>query len=275
MSLTDDLYREIILEHFREPRNFGRLSPADFAAQGVNPFCGDEMEVTGRLDGPTLAQLMSQGKGCSISQASASLMTEALKGQSLEEAERLAQAFKAFMLAPLQAGLAGPEAPTTLPEALEELEVLEGVKKYPVRIKCATLAWNTFLDAIAQYRTAKTATATAGQPPSPPPAPADPDDAKAKVREVLKTVIDPEINMNIVDLGLVYGIETNPQGQVRVTYTLTSPGCPLGPVIQGQIQGALRKLPWVTQAQSALVWTPPWDPKTMASDEAKMELGLW
>ena len=95
------------------------------------------------------------------------------------------------------------------------------------------------------------------------------------MRAALKTVIDPEINMNIVDLGLVYHTEANPQGQVRITYSLTSPGCPLGPVIQSQIQAALKNIPWVTQVQCNLVWTPPWDPKTMASDEAKMELGLW
>lgn len=266
MSLTDELYRDIILEHFREPRNHGRAEPADLTAQGVNPFCGDDLEVSARLNGPTIAALMSQGKGCSISQASASLMTEALKGISLDEAAALAQTFKQFLLG-------GDGAPTTLPPALEELSVLEGVKKYPVRIKCAILAWNTFLDGVAQYRQRQAAPAAA-----PAPAAAKPDDPAAvqeTLRATLKTVIDPEINMNIVDLGLVYGVEANPQGQVRVTYTLTSPGCPLGPVIQSQIQGALKKIPWVTQVQSNLVWTPPWDPKTMASEEAKMELGLW
>ncbi|OGX37384.1 MAG: SUF system NifU family Fe-S cluster assembly protein [Omnitrophica WOR_2 bacterium RIFCSPHIGHO2_02_FULL_68_15] len=277
MSLTDELYREIILEHFREPRNHGRAEPADLTAQGVNPFCGDDLEVTGRLDGQTLSLLMSQGKGCSISQASASLMTEALTGKTLDDAAALAQTFKQFLLG-------GDGAPTTLPPALEELSVLEGVKKYPVRIKCAILAWNTFLDGVTQYRTKLAAGGGDGRQQDlstrpggghPHPQPEDPAVVQETMRAALKTVIDPEINMNIVDLGLVYHTEANPQGQVRITYSLTSPGCPLGPVIQSQIQAALKNIPWVTQVQCNLVWTPPWDPKTMASDEAKMELGLW
>lgn len=265
MPLTDDLYRDIILDHFREPRNFGRTNPADLAAQGANPFCGDELEVTARLNGSTIAQLMSQGKGCSISQASASMMTEALTGKPLEEASRLAAAFKEFMLA-------GPEASTLLPDGLQELEVLAGVKKYPVRIKCAILAWNTLLDGIEQRRQARDGSSRLAEPSL---KPSDPATQQELLRAALKTVIDPELNMNIVDLGLVYGTEINDQGQVRVTYTLTSPGCPLGPIIQSQVQGALRKIPWVTQVQCNLVWTPPWDPKTMASEEVKMELGLW
>ena len=265
MSLTDDLYREIILEHFREPRNYGRLDPADLNAQGTNPFCGDELEVTGRLQGSVLTELMSQGKGCSISQASASLMTEALKAKPIAEVVQLAKTFKEFLL-----GSDG--APVILPAALEELDVLGGVKKYPVRIKCALLAWNTLLEAL------ESATPSAPASPTPTataPAPTDPAQKHTVLREALKTVIDPEINMNIVDLGLVYSIDVNAQDQVRVTYTLTSPGCPLGPVIVAQVQGAVRKLPWVTQVQCDLVWSPPWDPKTMASEEAKMELGIW
>ncbi|MBI4227948.1 MAG: SUF system NifU family Fe-S cluster assembly protein [Candidatus Omnitrophica bacterium] len=274
MSLTDELYRDIILDHFREPRNFGRLTPADLTAQGVNPFCGDELEVTARLQDSTIAQVMSQGKGCSISQASASLMTEALAGKTLDDAAQLARSFKQGLLGD---GAAAPP----WPPALEELKALEGVKKYPVRIKCAILAWNAFLDGVEQYRTRQEAGGSPpadwpGETPRPPAAiPDDPAVVQELLRAALKTVIDPEINMNIVDLGLVYGTEANAQGQVRITYSLTSPGCPLGPVIQSQIQAALNAIPWVTQVQCHLVWTPPWDPKTMASEEAKMELGLW
>lgn len=272
MSLTDDLYREIILEHFREPRNFGVLEPADIVAQGANPFCGDELEVTARLSGLTVDRLMSQGKGCSISQASASMMTEALTGKPLEEAAQLARAFKEFMLAPSQAGLADLKADGALPPALKELEVLSGVKKYPVRIKCAILAWNTFLEGVEQHRQGQIASAQTAPHVA---APSDPAAIQEQLRTALKSVIDPELNMNIVDLGLVYGVEANDRGEARVTYTLTSPGCPLGPIIQSQVQAALKKIPWVTQVQCALVWTPPWNPKTMASEEVKMELGIW
>jgi len=264
VSLTDDLYRDVILEHFRQPHNWGRLDPADIAAQGVNPFCGDDLEITGRLQGDTLVTLMSQGKGCSISQASASLMTDALKGRPLEEAIQLPKAFKDSLLL-------STDAPRTLPDALSELHVLEGVKKYPVRIKCALLGWNTFLEGVEQRQKAA---AQADAAPSPS-EPGDTTTWQGAAQAALKTVIDPELNINIVDLGLVYQTEVNGEGQVRVTYTLTSPGCPLGPVIQSQLQAALKKLLWVTQVHCNLVWTPPWDPKTMASEEAKMELGLW
>ena len=100
------------------------------------------------------------------------------------------------------------------------------------------------------------------------------DSPEEQVRGALRTVIDPELNLNILDLGLIYGTQIQ-DGNVKVTYTLTSPGCPLGPVIKGQIQSALIKLPWVKEVHNELVWTPPWDPKTMASDEVKTELGIW
>lgn len=93
------------------------------------------------------------------------------------------------------------------------------------------------------------------------------------VRENLRTVNDPELEVNIVDLGLVYGIEID-QSNVIVKMTLTSPACPLGAVIQGQAHQAVKKLPWVKDVKVELVWSPRWDPKTMASEDAQMELGI-
>lgn len=93
------------------------------------------------------------------------------------------------------------------------------------------------------------------------------------VREHLKTVIDPELGVNIVDLGLVYGIDIN-ESAVTVRMTLTSPACPLGAVIQGQVHQALTKLPWIKEPKVQLVWSPRWDPRAMASEDAKMELGI-
>ena len=288
MSLTDDLYREIILEHFKNPRNHGRLDHPDLLAQGANPFCGDEMEITVSLQGERISEIRAQGKGCSISQSSASMMTEAVQGKSLEEAEKILRAFKASML---------EGAPMNLPPELEDLESLEGVKKYPVRIKCAILSWNTLLEGIAAHRSGKeTSTHVEGEEGArpdlsqqmaegkkaapeeaaaaqPPPAAATP--RQEDVRNALKTVIDPELNMNVVDLGLIYGTEIQGESSVKVVYSLTSPGCPLGPLIKGQIQSALTRLPWVKEVQTELVWTPPWDPHTMASEETKMELGIW
>ncbi len=93
------------------------------------------------------------------------------------------------------------------------------------------------------------------------------------VMEHLKSVVDPELGINIVELGLIYGVEIN-EGDVTVKMTLTSPACPLGAVIQGQVHQALHKLPWVKVPKVELVWTPRWDPRTMASEDAKMELGI-
>lgn len=94
------------------------------------------------------------------------------------------------------------------------------------------------------------------------------------VREHLRTIKDPEIGINIVDLGLIYGIDIQAEGKVVVKMTLTSPACPLGGVIQAQVHQALTKLPWIKDPRVELVWSPMWDPRKMASEDAKMELGI-
>ncbi len=93
------------------------------------------------------------------------------------------------------------------------------------------------------------------------------------VKESLRTVVDPELGVNIIDLGLVYGVEVK-ENDVNVKMTLTSPACPLGAVIQSQAHQAVKKLPWVKEVKIDLVWTPRWDPKKMASEEALMDLGI-
>lgn len=95
------------------------------------------------------------------------------------------------------------------------------------------------------------------------------------IMERLRDVFDPEIHMSIVELGLVYDVEVSAEGVVDVTYTLTSPGCPLGPVIDAQIQDVLIDLPGVKAVRGKLTFSPPWDPRTMASDDVKMQLGIW
>jgi metal-sulfur cluster biosynthetic enzyme len=94
------------------------------------------------------------------------------------------------------------------------------------------------------------------------------------VREALKNVFDPELRLSIVDLGLVYDVDVE-DGKVKVVYTLTTPACPLGPVIDEQIQDVLGDLPGVQEVESEITFAPPWDPRTMASDEIKMQLGIW
>ncbi|MGD9935687.1 MAG: metal-sulfur cluster assembly factor [Dehalococcoidia bacterium] len=95
-----------------------------------------------------------------------------------------------------------------------------------------------------------------------------------ELMEKLREVNDPEINLSIVDLGLVYGVEMD-EGTVTVTMTLTSPGCPLGPVIRGEAYAKLKQLPGVKDVDVNIVWSPPWDPRTMASEDVKMSLGIW
>jgi metal-sulfur cluster biosynthetic enzyme len=94
------------------------------------------------------------------------------------------------------------------------------------------------------------------------------------VREHLRSVVDPELGISIVELGLVYGIEIQDDGKVNVRMTLTSPACPLGAVIQAQVHTALTKLPWVKEPSVQLVWSPRWDPHQMASEDARMQLGI-
>src|SRR5688572_6319430 len=147
MAGLEDLYREIILDHYRSPRNRGELAtPPATRVEGFNPLCGDEIVVYLQVDGDQVEDLKIGGQGCSISQSSASMMSAAVKGKSVADARRLIQAFKGMMSIHEQRldGDGEPVSPTDDPEVkLGDLEALQGVVKFPVRIKCATLSWNT------------------------------------------------------------------------------------------------------------------------------------
>jgi nitrogen fixation protein NifU and related proteins len=150
MPGLEDLYREIILDHYRSPRNRGELPvPPAHKVEGFNPLCGDEVVLYLEVDPATgtVEDLKISGQGCSISQASTSMMSAAVKGQTVAEARRLIRAFKALMSIH-EHKLEGESDGADLAEDLEgvrlgDLEALQGVVKFPVRIKCATLAWNT------------------------------------------------------------------------------------------------------------------------------------
>lgn len=138
-----DLYQEVILDHCKRPRNFGALPGADHVAEGYNPLCGDKVKVYLALDGDRLAGIAFEGAGCAISTASASLMTEALAGKSVGEAQQL--------FAEVHGMLTGdPSQAAEESESLGKLAALGGVREYPVRVKCATLAWHTLQAALAQ-----------------------------------------------------------------------------------------------------------------------------
>ena len=154
MPGLEDLYREIILDHYRNPRNRGELPvPPAHRTEGFNPLCGDEVVIFVEIEDGKVQDIKIAGQGCSISQSSASMMTSAVKGRSLEEVAQLTRAFKA-MMSIHEAGLEGgesaaAEAPEPAPDVkLGDLEALRGVVKFPVRIKCATLSWNTLAQAI-------------------------------------------------------------------------------------------------------------------------------
>ncbi len=142
----DELYRDLILDHYRQPRNHAPLAHPTCASEGENPLCGDQVAVQIELADGTLADIGFSGRGCSISQASTSMMTECVKGKPLAEVRELIDQFKAMMLQDAE--------PTP---QLGDLESLQGVRKFPVRVKCATLAWNVLerlLQANAQGGTA-------------------------------------------------------------------------------------------------------------------------
>ena len=140
MSDLRELYQEVILDHTRRPRNFGKLDGASAKADGFNPLCGDRVTVYVALDGDRLADVRFEGAGCSISTAAASLMTEALRGKTRGEADALYERFHAMVTAPPDAPVGGAD--------LGKLAVMNGVREFPVRVKCATLVWHVLRAAL-------------------------------------------------------------------------------------------------------------------------------
>ena len=137
----DELYRDLILDHYKRPRHHAALPHADVTAEGYNPVCGDEVDMQLAFDGDVLTSIGLQSRGCSISQASGSMMSDLVEGKNIAEIRRLTDEFKQM--------LTEPDAPA--PEDLGDLEALQGVAKFAVRVKCATLAWHTLADGIAQH----------------------------------------------------------------------------------------------------------------------------
>ena len=149
MSELTELYQEVILDHNRRPRNFHALDDASHSAEGYNPLCGDHLTLYLKVADGVLADVAFEGAGCAISKASASMMTDALKGKTLAEATAFFEQFHAMVTAP-----ASTEVKT---DALGKLAVLSGVREYPMRVKCASLAWHTMKAAMtAQHEVVST-----------------------------------------------------------------------------------------------------------------------
>lgn len=142
MSLADDLYRETILDHYHNPRNHGTIEQPTSKVEGVNPLCGDELTLYLIVEDDKIKEVKLEAKGCSINTASGSMMSELIQDKTVEEAKKIIDTFKEMMLS--------KDTEVFLSDELEELEALQGVKKYPVRIKCALLPWNTLIEGIEE-----------------------------------------------------------------------------------------------------------------------------
>ena len=142
MSMYDlyELYQEVVMDHNRRPRNFRILEEANRTSEGFNPLCGDKITLYLKVEDDVISDVAFQGEGCAISKASASMMTEGIKGKSEEEAEKIFDSFRTMVVRE-----PGEEYDASL---LGDLEILSGVSQYPVRIKCATLSWHTLIAAL-------------------------------------------------------------------------------------------------------------------------------
>jgi nitrogen fixation protein NifU and related proteins len=138
MADLNDLYQEVILDHNKRPRNFRKIEPASHYADGYNPLCGDKLTLTLKVDGGTVSDVAFEGSGCAISKASASIMTDIVKGKSVDEVRSLFERFHRMITTP-------PDQPI---ETMGKLDVLAGVREFPVRVKCASLAWHTLKAAL-------------------------------------------------------------------------------------------------------------------------------
>lgn len=267
-----DLYRDVLVDYYKDATRQGKLEPHDIHAHGVNPVCGDEVELTLRLKEGRVDAVRYGGHGCVISRASTAMMTEALEGGTLAEARKLAGAFKAFMLE------GAPE--DSLPAALEEAAALAGVRRFPLRVKCALLGWNTLLQGLEDFSKGGHDVEYEDTPMCQTGAQRKDMVTFKQVGDAVGPVKDPEIHISVAELGLIYGAEIKPadsgEGQrVKLTMSLTSPACPYGPMLLASIHGAIAKIPGVRDVDVDLSFSPVWDPKTMASEEAKDQLGIF
>ena len=138
MSDLRELYQQVILDHNKNPRNFRAMEPCDHEADGFNPLCGDKVHIYVQLDGDRIADVSFQGEGCAISTAAASMMTQSIKGKTVEEAQRIFEIYQHMVMGDGEGDVS----------SIGKLAIFEGVREFPMRVKCATLAWHTFKAAL-------------------------------------------------------------------------------------------------------------------------------
>ena len=273
MSELSDLYQEVILDHNRRPHNFRVIDPATATQEGYNPLCGDRLTLYLTVRDGVIADVAFQGSGCAISKASASLMTDARQGQ-----ERRAGARAVRPLPPDD----HVRARAARSPDLGKLAVLAGVREFPTRVKCAGLAWHTLKAAVSEHRrrpdhdrvTDERRAFSPGEPipemsnsrflpmmpmggASPAESPANdqsesighivPDPVKMaelrpQVLDALKTIYDPEIPVNILELGLIYDVLVDADAKVGVRMTLTAPACPAAQILPGEVRDKASKV---------------------------------
>ena len=142
MSLNEDLYKEIIIEYSQNPKHYGELPEANIHEEGVNRSCGDEIHLHLLLENSTIKKARYTGQGCSICMASTEMMSSFIENQDIKQTKSLIEQFKAMIMS---------RDDISMPSPYEDLESLKGVKKFPIRVKCATLAWNTLEQALKEY----------------------------------------------------------------------------------------------------------------------------
>ena len=231
------MYQEVILDHYKHPHHRGLREPFGAEVHHVNPTCGDEVTLRVALsdDGETVADISYDGQGCSISQASTSVLTDQVIGQTVGDALKTVAAFTEMISS--RGNVEGDE------DVIGDGIAFAGVAKYPARVKCALLGWMAFKDAVAQARRRRKT---------------DERDHRARrtarrLEEAMRDVVDPELGINVVDLGLVYGlnVEEGDAGTVAlIDMTLTSAACPLTDVIEDQSRTALVGAGWSTRSRS-------------------------
>ena len=241
-----ELYQEIILEHGKNPRNLGKVHEFNKDAKGHNPLCGDNVHVYLKLNGQKIVEDISfEGSGCAISMASASIMTDLIKGKNEHEAKEIVEDFLGMI----------KENPDLKSEYLKDdektkLMCLSGVKQY--RGILLHQQWITQKKSLKPSRNFM--------------------ELKEKVIEEIKKIYDPEIPVNIYELGLIYDIAVDKKN-ISVKMTLTTPNCPVAESLPKEVKDSIMQLEEVDKVDLDLVWEPPWD-KSMMSEAAKLELNL-
>ena len=246
-----ELYQEIILDHAKNPRNKGKCNGYNHDAKAHNPLCGDKVHIYLKLENDNnISGLSFEGEGCAISLASASILTETLKGKDLNFSKKVTDDFLNMLK---------NKSKITLNSLSEDqittISSLSGVQEFPMRIKCATMAWHTLLSALEKKYELEMA------------------NIKEKIISEIKKIYDPEIPVNIYELGLIYKIEVNEENKVIIEMTLTSPNCPVAESLPNSVKENILKIEEVKDVDLKLVWDPPWD-KDKMSEAAKIELNL-